>query len=139
MKTEVSLQIGAAPCERSPKRSAYRNGYRTHRWDTRVGTIELNGLGGHDGESTLSNGRDTCCVNIVWPHRTPWFIAGWQRGNPLRSVGWSAGQWAWSAIARLGEVSRLPRASETSPELFLGFGPDRRAPKETCWSGPGSK
>lgn len=41
METEVSHQIGAAPYERSPERTAYRNGYRTRRWDTRVGTIEL--------------------------------------------------------------------------------------------------
>jgi putative transposase len=41
METEVSHQIGAAPYERSPERVAYRNGYRTRRWDTRVGTIEL--------------------------------------------------------------------------------------------------
>jgi putative transposase len=41
METEVSGQIGAAPYERSTERSAYRNGYRTRRWDTRVGTIEL--------------------------------------------------------------------------------------------------
>src|SRR6266511_2849077 len=41
METEVSTQIGAAPYERSSERLAYRNGYRTRRWDTRVGTIEL--------------------------------------------------------------------------------------------------
>jgi putative transposase len=41
METEVSAQIGAAPYERSSERLAYRNGYRTRRWDTRVGTIEL--------------------------------------------------------------------------------------------------
>jgi putative transposase len=41
METEVSGQIGAAPYERSSERLAYRNGYRTRRWDTRVGTIEL--------------------------------------------------------------------------------------------------
>jgi putative transposase len=40
METEVSSQIGAAPYERSSGRVAYRNGYRTRRWDTRVGTIE---------------------------------------------------------------------------------------------------
>src|SRR5437762_926228 len=39
--TEVSSQIGAAPYERSSGRTAYRNGYRTRTWDTRVGTIEL--------------------------------------------------------------------------------------------------
>jgi putative transposase len=41
METEVSGQIGAAPYERSIERVAYRNGYRSRRWDTRVGTIEL--------------------------------------------------------------------------------------------------
>src|SRR3972149_3797665 len=41
METEVSTQIGAAAYERSPERTAYRNGYRTRRWDTRSGTIEL--------------------------------------------------------------------------------------------------
>src|SRR5437764_6344207 len=41
METEVSSQIGAAPYERNSERLAYRNGYRTRRWDTRVGTIEL--------------------------------------------------------------------------------------------------
>jgi transposase-like protein len=41
MESEVSGQIGAAPYERSSERVAYRNGYRTRRWDTRVGTIEL--------------------------------------------------------------------------------------------------
>src|SRR5712691_5410379 len=41
METEVSSQIGAAPYERSTERVAYRNGYRTRTWDTRVGTIEL--------------------------------------------------------------------------------------------------
>jgi putative transposase len=41
METEVSNQIGAAPYERTEARSAYRNGYRTRTWDTRVGTIEL--------------------------------------------------------------------------------------------------
>ena len=41
MDTEVSAQIGAEPYERSASRTAYRNGYRTRSWDTRVGTIEL--------------------------------------------------------------------------------------------------
>ncbi|MGH2662932.1 MAG: IS256 family transposase [Actinomycetota bacterium] len=41
METEVSSQIGAGPYERSGTRTAYRNGYRTRSWDTRVGTIEL--------------------------------------------------------------------------------------------------
>jgi transposase-like protein len=41
MEIEVSSKIGAGPYERSTERSAYRNGYRTRTWDTRVGTIEL--------------------------------------------------------------------------------------------------
>src|SRR5438477_5424294 len=41
METEVSSQIGAGPYERNSVRTAYRNGYRTRTWDTRVGTIEL--------------------------------------------------------------------------------------------------
>src|SRR5919201_2141086 len=41
METEVSGQIGAGLYERNSERTAYRNGYRTRRWDTRVGTVEL--------------------------------------------------------------------------------------------------
>ena len=41
MEAEVSAQIGALPYERSSERTAYRNGYRTRTWDTRVATIEL--------------------------------------------------------------------------------------------------
>ena len=41
MEFEVSNQIGAGYYERSPERIAYRNGYRTRRWDTRAGAIEL--------------------------------------------------------------------------------------------------
>lgn len=41
MDVEVSTKIGADPYERSDTRTAYRNGYRTRSFDTRVGTIEL--------------------------------------------------------------------------------------------------
>jgi putative transposase len=41
METEVSSKIGADPYERTDARLAYRNGYRTRTWNTRVGTIEL--------------------------------------------------------------------------------------------------
>jgi transposase-like protein len=41
MDAEVSTQIGAGLYERSEDRAAYRNGYRTRTWDTRVGTLEL--------------------------------------------------------------------------------------------------
>jgi len=41
MEAEVSEQIGATHGERSETRLTRRNGYRPRRWDTRVGTIEL--------------------------------------------------------------------------------------------------
>jgi putative transposase len=41
METEVAGLIGADRHERSPERTAHRNGYRLRTWDTRVGTIEL--------------------------------------------------------------------------------------------------
>lgn len=41
MEVEVSVLIGAHRYERTPSRTTYRNGHRPRRWDTRVGTIEL--------------------------------------------------------------------------------------------------
>jgi putative transposase len=42
MDAEVSTRIGAARGERAPdRRLSQRNGYRERRWDTRVGSIEL--------------------------------------------------------------------------------------------------
>ena len=41
MELEVSEQAGAGKYERSPERAAYRNGYRERRWDTRVGSLDL--------------------------------------------------------------------------------------------------
>jgi transposase-like protein len=41
METEVAGLIGAERHERTADRAAYRKGYRTRTWDTRVGTIEL--------------------------------------------------------------------------------------------------
>lgn len=41
MEAEVSSRIGGERYERSEDRTAYRNGYRTRTWDTRVGTLEL--------------------------------------------------------------------------------------------------
>src|SRR5918996_1242641 len=41
MDVEVSSKMGANPYERTETRTAYRNGYRTRAWDTRVGTVEL--------------------------------------------------------------------------------------------------
>jgi transposase-like protein len=41
IELEATQQIGAAPYERTETRTAYRNGYRTRAWDTRVGSVEL--------------------------------------------------------------------------------------------------
>jgi len=41
MDAEVSSKIDAGRYERTDERSAYRNGSRSRRWDTRVGSIEL--------------------------------------------------------------------------------------------------
>jgi putative transposase len=41
MEAEVSELIGAELGERTPDRATHRNGYRSRRWDTRAGEIEL--------------------------------------------------------------------------------------------------
>jgi putative transposase len=41
MEAEVAQKVGAGPHERSDGRTTHRNGYRPRRWDTRLGTLEL--------------------------------------------------------------------------------------------------
>jgi putative transposase len=41
MASEVDALCGACHGERSPERVNYRNGFRSRRWDTRVGSIDL--------------------------------------------------------------------------------------------------
>jgi transposase-like protein len=41
MELDVTARIGAEPYERSESRVTQRNGYRSRRWDTRVGSMEL--------------------------------------------------------------------------------------------------
>jgi hypothetical protein len=41
MEAEVSELIGAEHSERAPDRATHRNGYRSRRWDTRAGELEL--------------------------------------------------------------------------------------------------
>lgn len=41
MAAELAELAGAERYERSSERTAYRNGYRSREWDTRVGTLEL--------------------------------------------------------------------------------------------------
>src|SRR5262245_7740766 len=40
LEAEVTALVGAAPFERTEERTAQRNGHRSRRWDTRVGTLE---------------------------------------------------------------------------------------------------
>ena len=41
MEAEVANKVGAEAHERSEQRSTHRNGYRDRRWDTRLGTLQL--------------------------------------------------------------------------------------------------
>ena len=41
MELEVEEHVGASRHERSPGRTAQRNGYRQREWDMRIGTVEL--------------------------------------------------------------------------------------------------
>ena len=41
MEAEVAAKIGAEAGERAPERTTYRNGFRDRRWDTRLGTLQL--------------------------------------------------------------------------------------------------
>ena len=41
MEAEVNAKIGAEPNERTDERTGYRNGHRDRRWDTRLGTLNL--------------------------------------------------------------------------------------------------
>jgi putative transposase len=41
MEAEVAQKVGAERHERSDGRTTHRNGYRPRRWDTRLGTLEL--------------------------------------------------------------------------------------------------
>lgn len=41
MEAEVASQVGAEAHERTEQRTTHRNGYRGRRWDTRLGTMQL--------------------------------------------------------------------------------------------------
>jgi putative transposase len=41
METEVASKVGAEAHERSEQRTTHRNGYRERRWDTRLGSLQL--------------------------------------------------------------------------------------------------
>jgi hypothetical protein len=79
----------------------------------------LLGLGGHAEESRLSKGPDTCFLNIVWPHRTPWFSP--DGGGGITSSGGPLGSGlvnncpvARAVAALLGASGRLLSSSACS-------------------------
>jgi len=41
MEAEATAVVGAGPHERTEERTTHRDGHRTRRWDTRVGTLDL--------------------------------------------------------------------------------------------------
>src|SRR6266545_886843 len=86
------------------------------------------------GGSRPSAGRDTCFLNIVRPHRTPWFISGWRRG--IASWGGPQGSALANNCPGLGEVSPLSPGGETSPEPFRGFGAGRTALRKAARHAP---
>ena len=49
MEVELEAHLGAGRDERTDGRSGYRNGSRDRRWDTRVGTLDLDGPRVRDG------------------------------------------------------------------------------------------
>jgi hypothetical protein len=71
-------------------------------------SLDLLGLRGRDGIGTV-NRRDTCFVNIIRPHRTPWLIR--MAGGAITASWGDCRQSAWSAIARLVQY----------PETLRGF------------------
>ena len=73
-------------------------------------------------------------MNIVRPHRTPWFISGWRRG--ITSWGGRQGTALANNCPGLGEVSPLSPGVETSPELFRGFGAGRTALRKAAGHAP---
>jgi hypothetical protein len=83
MEVEVTAAAGAGYGERSPERTARRNGYRERAWDTLVGSIELAipkaaldggvgplGLGGPVLEVDTSSPVDVTAV-ASWVKRQP--------------------------------------------------------------------
>ena len=115
METEVSQQIGAAPYERSSERLAYRNGYRTRRWDTRVGSIELKipkvSAGAYFPALLEPRRRVEKAMHAV-------IIEAYVKGVSTRKVDDLVRALGIEGISR-SEVSRICKALDTEVRAFL--------------------
>jgi transposase-like protein len=124
METEVSTQIGAAPYERSSERLAYRNGYRTRRWDTRVGTIELKipkvSAGAYFPSLLEPRRRAEKALHAV-------VVEAYVKGVSTRKVDDLVRALGIDGISR-SEVSRICKALDEEVRAFLGRQIDQECP-----------
>ena len=124
METEVSTQIGAAPYERSPERVAYRNGYRTRRWDTRVGSIELKipkvSAGAYFPSLLEPRRRAEKALHAV-------VVEAYVKGVSTRKVDDLVRALGIDGISR-SEVSRICKALDTEVRSFLARPIDTECP-----------
>jgi putative transposase len=116
MDTEVSAQIGAGLYERSTERAAYRNGYRTRRWDTRTGTIELKipkvTAGAYFPSLLEPRRRAEKALHAV-------VIEAYVKGVSTRKVDDLVRALGCDGISR-SEVSRICKALDEQVRAFLG-------------------
>jgi putative transposase len=116
METEVSGQIGAGPYERSASRTAYRNGYRTRTWDTRVGTIELKipkvTAGAYFPSLLEPRRRAEKALHAV-------VVEAYVKGISTRKVDDLVRALGIDGISR-SEVSRICKSLDTEVQAFLG-------------------
>ena len=71
LEAEMTEHIGAAPYERTHKRTGQRNGYKPRALKTRVGTLNLSMP--QDREGTSQPGSFPATRN-----RRPWFWRSWR-------------------------------------------------------------
>lgn len=122
--SEVSGQIGALPFERSSERTAYRNGYRTRTWDTRVGTIEL---------KIPKVTRGSCFPSLLGPRRRAekalhaLVVEAYVKGVSARKVDDLVKALDIDGISRF-EVSRLCKALDHEAEAFRNRPIDAECP-----------
>jgi putative transposase len=124
MDTEVSAQIGAGHYERSLERTAYRNGYRTRRWDTRTGTIELKipklTSGAYFPSLLEPRRRAEKALHAV-------IVEAYVKGVSTRKVDDLVRALGCDGISK-SEVSRICKTLDEQVRTFLGRGIDQECP-----------